>query len=213
MAHGISPTQAVELVSAAYTGQSALPPLMVPKRPRFAQSYLLRSGILVIPGMNEATDRRAATNQWHRYGKVHGWATYNQTISGTIWLSLFAQYAFEVARVFWPHIPKLIVGHSLGAGCAQILAHHFQCPAICFATPAVSSRRGPQLNDRPDILNILTAGDWLPAILPDGPVVRRFGHTLQIPVPAASTGTPHQMKTYREAVHAVAAHLPKRWPV
>ncbi len=211
MTTSLAPTDAIDLLSAAYVGPVALPPLKVRKTPRFAQSYLLKSGVLVIPGMNERTDRQAATNQWHRYGKIHGWSTYNQTIAGTIWLSLFAQYAFEIARVFWPHVPKLIIGHSLGAGCAQILAHHFQCPAMCFAVPAVASRRGPQLGDRPDILNVVTRGDWLPALLPNGPVVRRFGQTLTLPVPR-SAGSPHKISTYRAAVHAGSARLPKRWP-
>lgn len=212
MSHRIALTTAVDLLAAAYVGPSALPPLAVAKSPRYAQSYLLRDGTLVIPGINEAADRLVVQNQWHRYGKVHGWATYNQTISGTIWLSSFAQYAFEIARVFWPHIPKVIVGHSLGAGCAQILAQHWQCPAVCLATPAVASRRGPQLPGREDVLSILTAGDWLPALLPDGPVVRRFGPAHRVPVPSGHPEA-HAITAYRAAIHAAAGRtLPTHWP-
>lgn len=210
MAQSIQLIEATKLLTQAYQNPTALRPLLVHKRPQFAQSYLLADRTLVIPGINERADRLAALNQLHVPGSRYGWSRYSSTISNAIWIAMFCQYAFEVVRVFHPYRPRIIIGHSLGAGVAQIVAHYYDCPAICFATPAVKSHRGPSLPDRLDVLNVLTKGDWLPALLPHGPVVKRIGQTFTVPVTTGS-GNPHSMKSYVDAVKAAPSYLPTKW--
>lgn len=210
MTKQIELAEAADLLIASYKGYRALPPLLVNKIPQFAQSYFLKSGILVIPGVNEKQDKLRAVDLWHSLGRRHNWQKFNTEIAQTRWLSYFAKYAYEVARVFHPHRPKIILGHSLGAGMAQILAHYYRCPAICFSTPAVKSRRGKHIRPARQVLNIQHKKDWLPLMLSDGPELRLVGksHTIR----PATNGRPHAIKTYAKTVRSDKT-LPKRWPL
>ncbi len=214
MSVSISPVHATHLLCAAYGHPGfTLPPLKVHRRPKYAHSYFIQSDILVIPGVNEDFDKQSIVyGLSHRYGRDRGWNAVNETIANTRWLEFVIRYCFEIARVFAPERPRLIVGHSLGACCAQLLAHHWDCPAITFATPAVFSRLGPDLPDRMDTLCINTQGDWLPAIMGGGHNLRRFGIVKTIALAQAATGDPHEMRTYRDAVHSQSHLLPKLWP-
>lgn len=209
MPQSLQLTHATDLMLRAYRGRAALPPLLVNRMPKFAQSYLTTDGILIIPGVNERTDKRLAKRQSHVSGWWAHWDKLNTTISSAIWIQVFAEYAYEVAKVFAPHRPRIIIGHSLGAGMTQILTQHYNCPGICFSSPAVKSHRGISLPDRHDVLNVQTRGDWLPAILPHGPVIKRIGHTVTIP--ADGPGNAHAMKTYAASVAKRPTGLPLSW--
>ena len=88
-----------------------------------AQAMVLKDGTLVIPGTNEMRD----------------WADFNLTHSagdsGRIWHAGFLKHA----RIVFPFAKgagvKRVLGHSLGAASAQIVAASLGIPAICFASP------------------------------------------------------------------------------
>lgn len=202
--------EAADLLLESYKGHKNLPPLLVRKVPKFAQAYFLKSGVLVIPGVNEREDKLRAVDLWHSLGSKHNWQKLSKEIGQTRWLSYFAKYAYEVARVFHPHRPKIIIGHSLGAGMAQILAHYYGCPAICFSTPAVKSRRGRKIAQPRHVLNIQTKGDWLPLLLSNGPELELRGKTYK--VHPLGGGRPHAIKTYAKTVKGTKG-IPKQWPL
>lgn len=210
MVFRIDVAEAADLLIRSYMGYQAMPPLLVNKIPIFAQSYFLKTGVLVIPGVNEDEDKLRAVDLWHSLGARHNWQKFNTAIAQTRWLSYFAKYSYEVARTFHPYRPKMIVGHSLGAGMAQILTHYYGCPAICFSSPAVKSRRGKKIKLARNILNINNKGDWLPTLLPHGPTLQLIGKTYRPSAPAGLS--PHAIKTYAQVI-ATDKSLPSHWPL
>lgn len=87
-----------------------------------AQAALLNDGTLIIPGTNEVSD-------WGNFNLV-----VDQGDSGRTWHAGFLRHA----RIVYPFAKgraKRIIGHSLGAASAQILAVSLGIPALCFASP------------------------------------------------------------------------------
>ena len=88
-----------------------------------AQAMILTDGTLVIPGTNEAKD----------------WVNFNLEVlsgdSGRKWHAGFLRHA----KIVYPFAKgagaKRVLGHSLGAASAQIVASSLGIPAICFASP------------------------------------------------------------------------------
>lgn len=88
-----------------------------------AQAYLLKDKTLVIPGTNEKSD----------------WGNFNLDVtngdSGRVWHAGFMRHA----RIVFPFAKaggaKRVLGHSLGAASAQIVACSLGIPAVCFASP------------------------------------------------------------------------------
>ena len=115
-------TVAAELLQKAYDDK--LGPLV---RDRIdidgAQAVILADQTLVIPGTNEARD----------------WAEFNLAVSsgdsGRKWHAGFLRHA----KIVYPFAEgagaKRVLGHSLGAASAQIVACSLGIPAICFASP------------------------------------------------------------------------------
>ena len=201
MTQSISVLRAAELVLASYDGPSALPRLAVRRVPRFAQAYLLSSGPLVIPGMNETRDRARAWKLNHVFGRRCNWSTSSNGVDRTKWLQLFCEYASEVARAIHPHRPTIVLGHSLGAGMASILAHAYDVPAICFSSPAVADRRHIAVTPRADILNINITTDWLPKLLHDKGTLQRFGTTKRLTSATSQAAFAARLPRDKDEVH------------
>lgn len=114
--------EAADLVQRAYDGTLGNR-LKTPIDLDGAQAYLLKDDTLVIPGTNELSD----------------WGNFNIAFmpgdSGRIWHEGFMRHA----RIIYPFAKgggaKRIIGHSLGAASAQIIACSLGIPAFCFASP------------------------------------------------------------------------------
>lgn len=88
-----------------------------------AQADLLKDGTLVIPGTNELSD-------WRDFNMDTGAGD-----SGRKWHRGFLRHAQLVYTFAKGAGAKRVVGHSLGAASAQIVAPSLGLPAICFASP------------------------------------------------------------------------------
>ncbi len=88
-----------------------------------AQASILSDGTLVIPGTNEMRD-------WSDFNLTH-----SSGDSGRIWHGGFLKHA----KIVYPFAKgagaQRVLGHSLGAASAQIVAASLGIPAICFASP------------------------------------------------------------------------------
>ncbi len=115
-------TQAADLIEKAYDNK-----LGNLQRTRIdldgAQAAILTDGTLVIPGTNEMRD-------WSDFNLKH-----SKGDSGRIWHGGFLAHA----KIIYPFAKgagaKRVLGHSLGAASAQIVAASLGVPAICFASP------------------------------------------------------------------------------
>ena len=205
-------SEAADLLDRSYKGRGSMPPLKLFKQHKYAQTFLTQDDILVIPGMNQNIDRLRGLDQWHVPGWMFRWGTYDQNISKSTWLNLFIHYALDVRKLLGDHQPKLILGHSLGSGMTQILAQHYKVPAICFAVPAVCDKRKLTFQPYENMLNVQIDGDWLPTLLHDRGVLRRFGRTETVPLPAGHTSR-HKIGSYVAAMQTGHGNLPPRWPM
>ncbi|SPH24949.1 hypothetical protein DEA8626_03982 [Defluviimonas aquaemixtae] len=88
-----------------------------------AQAYLLKDKTLVIPGTNELSD----------------WGKFNFDVSngdsGRVWHAGFLRHAQIVYPFAKAGAAKRVIGHSLGAASAQIVACSLGLPAMCLASP------------------------------------------------------------------------------
>lgn len=126
---------AAELVRLSYGGSANLPPLKA-KETKGAQAYLTADDILIIPGTNEFSDwTNYNLKAFHAKGAQVGWGGANPAIAAATWHFGFALHALEVAIFMAARQPAFIIGHSLGAGSAQILGCHYQVPTVTFAAP------------------------------------------------------------------------------
>ena len=87
------------------------------------QAFYLKDGTLVIPGTNEKSD----------------WSNFNFNVgkgeAGRTWHAGFLKHAMAVYPFGKGAGAKRVIGHSLGAASAQIVAASLGIPAICFASP------------------------------------------------------------------------------
>ena len=88
-----------------------------------AQAAMLKDGTLVIPGTNEKSD----------------WRNFNFDVGkgerGRYWHAGFLKHAMSIYPFAKGAQAKMVIGHSLGAASAQIVASSLGIPAICFASP------------------------------------------------------------------------------
>lgn len=114
--------EAADLIQAAYDGTLGAR-LETPIDHLGAQAYLLRDKTLVIPGTNEISD----------------WGNFNFDVaegdSGRGWHAGFLRHAQIVYPFAKGGGAKRVLGHSLGAASAQIVAASLGIPALCFASP------------------------------------------------------------------------------
>lgn len=208
----MSLTEAADLAEKSYLGPAALPPLKA-KNTDTAQAYLTMDDVLVIPGTNEISDWTKYNLQaFNAKGSQVGWAGANPAIAAAIWHFGFARHALEVAIFLGARQPKFIIGHSLGAGSAQILACHYQVPTVCFASPR--PRFGvDKLPGEGWAINLVNNEDIIGAILAEEAGFRRVGSVRGLN-PTATGGLHHSMADYIPALKARLAtgSLNPFWP-
>ena len=165
------------------------------------QAYLLKDRTLVIPGTNDTSDWRRNLN----VGPI------GRGASGRGWHQGFLQHANRVYSFAAPHRPKLVLGHSLGAAAAQIVAVSLGIPAICFASPR--TLRGQRwFRGEFRILNINRNDDVVTRMPPRVLGFRHIGkvHVLRIVEEAQGN---HALRHYLRAMEfgRCSPELPENW--
>ena len=205
-------TQAADLAEKSYLGPNALPPLRA-KSTGTAQAYLTMDDVLVIPGTNEFADWTKYNLQaFNAKGAQVGWGGVNPGIAAALWHFGFARHALEVVIFMGARQPKYIIGHSLGAGSAQILACHYRVPTVCFASPRPCF--GPTLLPGEGwAVNLVNNDDIIGAVLAAEAGFRRIGSVRGLN-PTLTGGLHHSMAEYKPALAARLAtgSLDPFWP-
>lgn len=177
------------------------------------QALLLKQGVLVIPGTNEAFD-------WVRFNfevknLLHFASENVQEIpgdSGMKYHAGFLQYARIVYAFAKSLRPKFIIGHSLGAAAAQIVGSSLRLPTIAFASPRVT-RAHSRLPGEVHVLNVCRTDDFVTQV-PPIPGYRCLGNVLRITPKGVHIGEDHRMNHYISQMKKpkIAAQLPPHWP-
>lgn len=174
------------------------------------ECYLLRGGTLVLPGTNETSD----------------WFDFNLAVNSTFLggaldrrLRLhrgFLAYAERVHGFCREMGPQRIVGHSLGAAAAQILATVFRIPAICFASPRTLKDVGARTRVPGEgwALNICRTDDRVCGQPPKILGWRCLGSRYELSPRFPELGLDHPVPAYVRLLQDrdAAAHVPKTWP-
>ena len=190
--------RAAELVRLSYLGAGALPPLKA-KETKGAQAYLTMDDVLVIPGTNEFSDWTDYNlRAFHAKGAQVGWAGANPGIAAATWHFGFARHALDVAIFMGARQPSFIIGHSLGAGSAQILGCHYQVPTVCFAPPRPCFGVTPIPGEN-WVLNLVHSDDIIGAVLSEQAGFRRLGSVRGLTLKGAG-GISHTMPHYEAAL-------------
>lgn len=166
------------------------------------QAYLLKDGTLVLPGTNEKSDWRLNLN----VGRI------DKGDSGRIWHQGFLKHANRVYTFAKPLRPKRVLGHSLGAGSAQIIGVSMGIPAICFASPKpLRGKRWYKGEHR--VLNICRRDDPVTKMPPDFMGFRHVGKVYRISITEAKSLGNHNLAAYLRAMANGRANpaLPANW--
>jgi hypothetical protein len=149
------------------------------------QASVVDDGVLIIPGTNEISD-------WTRYN--FKFAAQGATVR---WHRGFLRHAQAVYREFQPKAPKMVIGHSLGAASAQVVAYSLGIPAICFASPKphCSWRK---LRGQDKILNICRMDDAVTK-QPPFPWYQHVGQVDWLN-PKSKFGEDHRLEHYSQAL-------------
>lgn len=174
-------------------------------------AFMLNNGVLLLPGSNSVGDYILFNLRVFKIGgkryRLEDSATATGH-SGAIWHQGFLTYSKAIFDHFADIPPKFIIGHSLGAAAAQILAKSWGVPAISFAAPrprwGATRLRNEQLS-----LSILRNDD-LVTTLPGG--FRHLGTAKNLKPRSNNAGLDHQMRHYRRIVDEHAGSLPAHWP-
>lgn len=204
--------QAAELVRLSYDGPAALPPLKA-KNTGSAQAYLTMDDILVIPGTNEVADWTKYNMQaFNAKGSQVGWGGANPAIAAAIWHFGFARHALEVAIFMAARRPAFIIGHSLGAGSAQILGVHYRVPTVCFAAPRPCFGVDP-IPGEGWVLNLVHSDDIIGFVLAAEAGFRRIGSVRGL-TPKVVGGVSHTMLHYEAALaeRIALGSIDPHWP-
>jgi len=190
---------AAELIQKAYDNK-----LGVLEKSRFdvggAQAILLTDGTLVIPGTNEAGD----------------WRDFNLAItagdSDRKWHAGFLAHAQLVYAFAKGAGARLVLGHSLGAASAQIVASSLGIPAICYASPRPLRGR-TRFKGEHRILNICRHDDTvchLPFVFLG---FRQLGKVHWVSPKEPQSAGSHKIKDYLRAMDQGTARpaLPETW--
>lgn len=114
------------------------------------QAHLLDNGLLLIPGSNSAGDYLRYNLRPLRVGgrqyRVRDAGT--GTALGMSWHQGFLAHAMVIHERLRGTTPRFIIGHSLGAAAAQVLALLWRIPAIGFAAPRLVAGGRPVSNER-----------------------------------------------------------------
>ena len=203
---------AAALVRHSYQGPNALPPLR-DKNPDGAQAYLTMDDILIIPGTNEFSDWTDYNlKAFHAKGAQVGWGGANPAIAAATWHYGFARHALEVAIFMAARQPAFIIGHSLGAGSAQILGVHYRVPTVCFAAPRPCFGVDP-IPGEGWVQNLVHNDDIIGFALAAEAGFRRIGSVRGL-TPKIIGGVSHSMLHYEAALaeRLATGSLDPHWP-
>lgn len=178
------------------------------------QAVFLKNKILVIPGSNEFSDWfEFNLNVFHNStSDVHGFEVIAGD-SGTLWHAGFLEHA-RMVYVFAKALkPKWIIGHSLGAGSAQIVGSSLKVPTIAFASPR-TYRGAHKINGEGWIVNICRMDDTVCHVPPDFLGFRHVGSRYWISPDAPVDGDRHRISEYISILGLARnkSHVPDNWP-
>lgn len=165
-----------------------------------AQAAFLTDGTLIIPGTNEHSD----------------WADFNLDISSgdsrRKWHAGFLRHAQAIYPFAKGAGAKRVLGHSLGAASAQIVASSLEIPAICFASPRPLRGR-TRFRGEHRILNICRFDDavcYLPMAFLG---FRQIGKVHWLSPREPQSAGSHKLKDYLRAMAQGTARpeLPGTW--
>jgi hypothetical protein len=192
-------TVAAELIQKAYDDK-----LGALERARIsidgAQAMILQDGTLVIPGTNESDD----------------WMNFNLDVSsgdsGRKWHSGFLKHAKIVFPFAKGAGAKRVLGHSLGAASAQIVASSLGIPAICFASPRPIRGR-TRFTGEHRVLNVCRFDDtvcYLPFVFLG---YRQLGKVHWVSPKEPQSAGSHRLSDYLRAMKQGTANpeLPDSW--
>ncbi|NIZ09844.1 hypothetical protein [Pseudooceanicola sp. HF7] len=176
------------------------------------QAVYLSDGTLVIPGTNEPSD-------WTRFNfnlfgdARHGFATLTGD-SGTAWHAGFLAHAQMVYAFAKPLKPRCIIGHSLGAGSAQIVGASLKVPTIAFAAPR-PRRHNSRLAGEDHVLNICRTDDTVCHVPFNFLGFRHVGGTSWISPEVVNEGEDHRIANYLDLMRdpVLSRRMPKTWPL
>lgn len=166
-----------------------------------AQAALLNDGTLVIPGTNELAD----------------WRSFNLDVtsgdSNRKWHAGFMRHARLLFGFAKMARPKLVLGHSLGAASAQIIACSLGVPAICLASPRPLRGR-TKFRGEQRVINICRQDDAV-CHVPFGFLnFRHLGAVHWIKSGEKQSSGSHRLKDYVRVMKPGRAvpEMPKNWP-
>ncbi len=166
-----------------------------------AQAVMLKDGTLIIPGTNEVSD----------------WSDFNFNVSngdsGRKWHAGFLKHAQLVFTFAKGATAKRVLGHSLGAASAQIVACSLGVPALCFASPQPLRGR-TRFKGEHRITNICRTDDAVTDMPFKFVGFRHLGKVHELfPGEKQSAGS-HKLKDYIRAMKQGRARpeLPASWP-
>ena len=153
-------------------------------------AFLLKDKTLVIPGTNDKRD-------WRRNLRV---GTVKKGDSGRMWHQGFLEHATEAFKFAAPHNPRRVIGHSLGAAAAQIVAVSLNIPAICFASPR--TLRGKRwFKGENKIINVCRYDDAVAKLPPSWTGFRHLGNTCWISSGELQSEGTHTLADYLRVLH------------
>ncbi|WP_049644384.1 lipase family protein [Candidatus Rhodobacter oscarellae] len=132
--------------------------------------------------------------------------------SGRIWHTEIYEHARKIYDFAAKHQPRMLIGHGLGAGAAQILSTSLDIPAICFGSP-MSLRGRRWVKGENKVLNICRRDDLITRFPPVWLKFRHVGkvHWISTGNPKPKTG--HEISDYVHAIETgrVRPSLPVSW--
>lgn len=178
------------------------------------QAYVLKGGILVIPGTNEFSD-------WFDFNfdvfdsggsESHGFSVVSGD-SGVKWHAGFLEHAQYVYAFAKPQKLKLVIGHSLGAASAQIVGWSLGLPTIAFASPK-TCRGVSKLDGTEKVLNLCRSDDTVCHVPPGFLRFKHVGKTIWMNPDGIDFGEDHRIDEYIEIMKEPRFKelLPKSWP-
>jgi len=212
--HHMDVLEACDIAQAAYEGHSR-EEIAAEIDIRGVQAYFLKSGVLSIPGSNEAYD-------WFEYNtRVNDPSMDGVAFdvapgdSGSQFHAGFLDHAQTVYTFAKGLKPKFIVGHSLGAASAQIVGTSLRVPTIAFASPrTLKGKPSNRLRGEGWVVNYCRVDDTVCHFPRNHKDFRVLGSQYWLNPDEINVGEDHSMKNYRKALKSrkIRERVPMQWP-
>lgn len=175
------------------------------------QAYMLKNGIMAIPGTNEPRDWFRNLNGFKLLEQTFGIDSFSAGHRGANFHTGFLKHSDILLPFIREHKPALLVGHSLGGAAAQILGVAENIRAITFGAPNVKKGAG-KLKHEAGILNVARADDSICTVPSADRGYRKLGRIEVLLPPARKFGIDHKMKHYIRLIQGPEGKgLPKTW--